>query len=228
MWEVTYTISPNRGYFDRGELALWEEDIYFESILSMEFLDDGSLVVMYEVDGSADRLRAILEASPEKVIDYAISEDSDPMVLQLWFHPDERLQQVLSAHKSVGASVQFPTAYVSHDPATVEITETGPRNVLRERIQLTREVADISIKQMHEYDPSSGQLFKELTDRQQEVLLKAAELGYYRTPRETTHEEIAQELGCSKSMVGQHLRRIEARLVHSLVPVHEQLDRKPA
>lgn len=101
---------------------------------------------------------------------------------------------------------------------TVELVEIGPRSELSDRTEATREYATVDIQQVHRYEPTTGQLFQELTDRQQEVLLTALRKGYYRTPREATHEEIAADLSCSASVVGQHLRRIETKLVSSVVP----------
>jgi predicted DNA binding protein len=218
MWEVSYRITPEQGYFDRGETALWDAGVYLESIRSMEFVEDGSVVIVYEIDGEAAALQDCLDAAPEKIIDYSITEDSDPLVAQLWLYPDESLEQLLSVHQSFGVSVEFPIEYVSQDPSTIEIVETGPRNELRDRIDQTREVADIHINHVHRHEPGSEQLFRELTDRQQEVLRTAVEQGYYQIPREATHQQIADVLGCSKSVVGQHLRRIEAALVSSIMP----------
>lgn len=45
------------------------------------------------------------------------------------------------------------------------------------------------------------------------VLEKAAEEGYYRTPKETTLGELAAELDCPRSTVSYRLRRAEAALV---------------
>lgn len=45
------------------------------------------------------------------------------------------------------------------------------------------------------------------------VLEKAAAEGYYRTPRETTLDELATELDCPRSTVSYRLRRAEAALV---------------
>ncbi|MXR51871.1 hypothetical protein GRX03_09670 [Halovenus sp. WSH3] len=218
MWEVSYRITPEQGYFDRGETVLWDAGIYLESIRSMEFVEDGSVVMVYEIDGDADTLRECLDAAPEKIIEYSITEDSDPLVAQLWMYPDEGLEQLLDVHRSFGVSVEFPIDYVSQDPSTIEMVETGPRNELRDRIEQTREVADVHINHVHRHDPGSQQLFRELTDRQQEVLQAAVEEGYYQIPREATHQEIADKLGCSKSVVGQHLRRVESALVSAVVP----------
>lgn len=218
MWEVSYRMTPDRGYFDSGEQYLWDAGLYLQSIQSIEFVEDGSVVIVYEVEGDPDVLREVLDAAPEKIIDYSIGQESEPVVAQLWFYPDETLEALFDVHRSFGVSMQFPLQYVSHDPASVEIVETGPREQLRDRIERTREHATVHINHVHRHEPGTHQLFSTLTDRQQEVLRTAAELGYYRIPRQTTQQEIADELGCSKSVVGQHLRRIEATLVTAAIP----------
>lgn len=144
LWAITYTITPDRGYFDRAEPILWTDDVYFETIEAMEFLEDGSVVVTYGVDGSSDALRTRLEGASERVISYALSDGPDALVAQLRFYPDETLERILGVQKS---------------------------------------------------------------------------LGYYETPRGATHEDIATELECSKSVVGQHLRQIERSLVEHVVSV---------
>lgn len=218
MQEVTYTISPYRGYFDHGEKALLESGVLLESIRSMDFVSDGSVVIVYEIDGQIETLRDSFEAAPEKIVDFAITSNRDPLIAQIRFFPDDLLQKILSTHRSFGVSVEFPIHYVGYDPATIEIVEVGPREELRNRIDETRNQAVVDVKKINRYNPSTGQLFQELTNRQQEVLLAATKMGYYRTPRESTHEDIAQELSCSPSVVGQHLRRIETQLVSSIVP----------
>lgn len=52
-----------------------------------------------------------------------------------------------------------------------------------------------------------------LTDRQREVLTAAHETGYYSWPRETTGEELAEELDISPATLHQHLRTAEQKLV---------------
>jgi DNA-binding CsgD family transcriptional regulator len=218
MWEITYRISPDGGYFDKAEPALWEAGVYFEAIHSMDFLADGSVVLVYEIDATEQRLRTVLESAGNRLVDYVITSHADPLVAQIRVKPDDQFERALSTHRSYGLSVDFPIRYLEHDPVTVELVEIGPRSELSDRIEATREYATVDIQQVHRYEPTTGQLFQELTDRQQEVLLTALRKGYYRTPREATHEEIAADLSCSASVVGQHLRRIETKLVSSVVP----------
>jgi len=57
-----------------------------------------------------------------------------------------------------------------------------------------------------------------LTERQQETLQAAIEAGYYNVPREATHEDIAERLGRSDGTVGEHLRKIEAKVMEAIAP----------
>ena len=75
---------------------------------------------------------------------------------------------------------------------------------------------DIEVVETGEYTPDTDQLARTLTTRQQEILSAAVELGYYREPREATHEDVAATLDLSSSAVGTHLRRIEERVFDAL------------
>ncbi|RXK50480.1 helix-turn-helix domain-containing protein [Halorientalis pallida] len=218
MWEVAYAMRPQRGHFDRGERALWRAGVYQETVRSLEFLADGTVVIVYEIGGTERALEECLTAAPEKIVDAAVSQRSEPLVAQLRFYSDETFERLLSVHQSFGVSVDFPIQYVDHEPATVELVETGSQEALRNRIATTRELADVHVQHVRQHEPATRRQFRELTDRQREVLVAAVECGYYRNPREATHAEITAELGCSASVVGQHLRRIEQRLVSATVP----------
>lgn len=227
MWEVTYTITPDRGYFEIGETLMWEHDIYLKLIHSIEFVSDGSVVIVYTVEGDIELLMAGMDEAENRSFEYTVTRDSDHSVIKIRFYPDELLRRLFDIQRSYGVSMQFPLEYVSYDPASIEVTEIGSREEIQGRIQDTREVASVDVGQIQPYEPGTETLFEELTDRQQEVLLTAAEKGYYRTPREATHEDIAADLSCSPSVVGQHLRRIEATLVSQAVPEHLRSQEPP-
>lgn len=55
-----------------------------------------------------------------------------------------------------------------------------------------------------------------LTDTQWETLRLAFATGYYRQPRQTSLEDLAEELGVSKSAVSQRLNGAERKLVQSV------------
>ena len=56
-----------------------------------------------------------------------------------------------------------------------------------------------------------------LTDRQHEILTIAVEQGHYEVPRRATINDIADEMGLSQATVGEHLQKIEARILSRAV-----------
>lgn len=59
-------------------------------------------------------------------------------------------------------------------------------------------------------------LDERLTDRQREILEAAYEAGYFRRPRETTGEELAEELGICGATLSQHVRAAQHNLLSIL------------
>jgi len=75
----------------------------------------------------------------------------------------------------------------------------------------------IDILEMGEYHPDGGRLLDALTERQREVLEVAVEVGYYETPRQATHEDVADRVGCSPATAGEHLQKVERAVFGALV-----------
>ncbi len=67
----------------------------------------------------------------------------------------------------------------------------------------------------HKWTPS-GNSIDALTDRQSEVLEAAYRGGYFRWPRDSTAEEIAESLGISPPTLHKHLRRAQEQLFEDL------------
>jgi predicted DNA binding protein len=54
-----------------------------------------------------------------------------------------------------------------------------------------------------------------LSERQRAAVTTALELGYYETPREATHADVAERLGCAPNTATEHLQKAEAKLVRN-------------
>jgi len=63
---------------------------------------------------------------------------------------------------------------------------------------------------------STLSLFSRLTDKQLRALLTAYELGYYRTPREKTTEELAKSFHLTRPTFEEHLRKAENKIIASV------------
>jgi len=70
----------------------------------------------------------------------------------------------------------------------------------------------IAITAVHAMLPIQGEGY-ELTETQREALVLAYERGYFDTPRETSLEEIAEELGITQQSLSSRLRRGHRRLI---------------
>ena len=70
----------------------------------------------------------------------------------------------------------------------------------------------IEITAVHALLPIQGDRY-ELTDTQREALVLAYERGYFDSPRETSLEEIAAELGITQQSLSSRLRRGHRRLI---------------
>ncbi len=70
----------------------------------------------------------------------------------------------------------------------------------------------IAITAVHAMLPIQGEGY-ELTETQREALVLAYERGYFDTPRETSLEEIAAELGITQQSLSSRLRRGHRRLI---------------
>lgn len=213
MIEVSYTLTPDRGYFDEAERRLWAVDIYLTAIHSIEFQDDGSVVILYAVDGDIELLRTLAEFEIPRVHHASVSREDGKPHLLLHFQPDCDLDQLFSAHRSAAITYDLPVQYVSHDPATIAVNKVGPSDRIQAYLDSVRDIATVEISSIKPYDGDTGGLYDELTERQQEVLTTALEHGYYDDPRRATQADLASKLSCGERTVGQHLRRIERHLL---------------
>jgi len=66
-------------------------------------------------------------------------------------------------------------------------------------------IVDMTVERTGDYRPREERLVSSLTDRQCEVLLVARDLGYYRTPKEATYDDIVAELGCTAGTIAEHI-----------------------
>lgn len=58
-----------------------------------------------------------------------------------------------------------------------------------------------------------------LSERQCAAVNVALELGYYESPRNVTHADIADRLGCAPNTVTEHLQKAEAKLVRTALDI---------
>ena len=129
--------------------------------------------------------------------------------------------------------------------ATVRIETSAPLLLIAAKrsglpiempIDIENGVAEVDVTGEHERVAALGKRFDELgleyelervrqrvdpvrllTDRQQELLLTAVDLGYYDVPRQSTLTEVADHVGIAKSTCSETLQRVERTVVREFV-----------
>lgn len=217
MKRVTYVVTPQSGYFDPTERRCRANDVTLEAIYDVDMLADGTVNTFIELSGARSQIRATFDDDLPRLVDSEIIVDEEPTMVQLRYQPTELNRRVLEPHRNYGVIVQYPMVFVDPDRSALRVAAVGPAEDVRSLVSETRELADLTVEDVTSYTPAASQQFHDLTARQQEVLVTAHEHGYYEVPREATYEDIAAELDCSASSVGQILRRIESTLVAGTV-----------
>lgn len=213
MKRVTYVVTPRERYFDPTELRFRANRVTLEAIHEVDILTDGTITVFLEVTGEVPAVRRSFDEDLPRLVDCEIIDTDQTTMVQLRYHPTEFNRAILEPHRNYAVLVQYPMEFVDPERSSLQVTVAGPSGDVRQLVAETRDLADLTVESVTEYDHTASRQFHELTTRQREVLLTAYECGYYEVPREATYEDIAAELDCSASSVGQTLRRIESRLV---------------
>jgi predicted DNA binding protein len=91
----------------------------------------------------------------------------------------------------------------------------GAPDTLQSTIDELPEEVPVQIDAIQPFPSAEVNPATTLSDRQQEALQVAIELGYYDTPREATHADVAAELDCAPNTASEHLQKGEAKLVRA-------------
>lgn len=211
-------VSPDGSFHPIDREAAAADEVKRESILHLDLLTDGTGVAVYSLSGDADYAGRKLEEHPD-VIDFDVfAEDEEMFYVYVHFESGDPASELLRIKDRYGLVLHTPLEFTKD--GGLEITVVGKNEVVQQALPEFLNVTedfDVMLEQVGRYEPEQNQLLASLTKRQQEILEAAIEKGYYSIPREASHEEIAGEVGCSASTVGEHLRKVEARILPELV-----------
>ena len=198
---------PMHAFLDGGEG--WRSEL-----LTWRRLPDGTLVTLFRVTAPRepylDRLRSVDSIGR---VETAPGEDG--------FY--------LKAHESLGGSLEAfldaftETEFLAVPPAVyrsggrLSLGVVGPTDQLREALAAVPDPIAVEIERLGPYAGGRRLAGVGLTDRQREAIRVAERTGYYDVPRTGTVADVADELGCSSSTAGAHLRKAEAALVRAFL-----------
>lgn len=193
-------------------------------------LDDGSIVLLYELQGDSESLRKILE-SHDDVLTFSISPVTEPdrargqsntgrvrRSLHLYLHvaPNDLVRSLFGLPQQFSLVIDTPIDCLAGGGIRVRVLGEEP-TIARALDQLPDDL-DAELLGTGQYHPDGRHLGALLTPKQRDILRTALEAGYYEIPRAVTHEDLADELGLAPGTVGEHLRKIESTVLAEIVP----------
>jgi hypothetical protein len=215
---VTMRLSPTKGngFHPLGKQLSEDPSIQREAIHHVEFLDNETVLTLAEGSGNRERYEDIMSSS--RAVDaYMVSGDERWMAVSQ-FEPTDEVRRLLEWQQQADIVVETPILFGVD--GTQKITILGDESAFRAIFEEAENMdsLEVEITETGEYEPDAQRFTRSLTSRQEEVLAAAVDVGYYRAPREATHEDVAQAVGLAPSTVGDHLRKIEESVFESIAP----------
>ena len=211
---ATFVITPDDGGLQPADTALAAEPtVTREAIHQINLLTDGTCVALYRGRGNLDRVAGVLEAQPD-VLAYDVSGEYDGLAY-LHFEPSDTVLSLLTLVQENEVVLRTPIDCL--DDGGVRVTIVGDDRTIQRTVEGIPDDLTLSLEGIGDYHPDSDQLYSVLTERQREILETAVEMGYYEVPRGATHEDIARAIGLSAGTVGEHLRKVEGKVLSTLV-----------
>jgi len=192
-----------------------DPDVTRELLRSISLLDDGTAAVLYQLSGDIERIREIGETSPE-VLDYQLSVTGSTVTAYAHIESSTLVTELMGVLRRHELVLDMPLEFTGEGGLRGAVI--GGDETIRNAAADLPDSVTIRLESIGEYEPEDRRVFSSLTDRQQETLLTALDLGYYEVPREATHKDIADELGRTSATVGEHLRRIERTVFREIAP----------
>lgn len=208
-------IPDDEGLHPVDKLIQDHPDVTRELIHNVNLLADDTLVVLYQFSGDREALEEILAAEP-MVRMYQLSGSGETIHGYLHVEADDRLVDLLGLLNDFEFIFDTPLEYTRR--GGLRITLIGDVGSFQQAVPDVPSGIRLKLLKTGTYEPDTDRLFSQLTERQQEILETAVDMGYYSVPREVTHEQIGEELGCTGGTVGGHLRKIEAKILSQIVP----------
>jgi predicted DNA binding protein len=210
---ITVVAYPDDGGINRLDQQVNELGLEYRATHRMELLADDTVAMFAEGRGDVEGLRRILTESPA-VFEFSLSGDDTGFFSYTRYAADDLTRMIMEDRRESLYLMDMPVEHT--DDGGLQVTYIGTEAAFADAFSEQPESVRVEIERTGPYTPGPRHVVSRLTERQREVLRAAVDLGYYREPREATHDEIAVATELSETTVGEHLRKIEATVFSSL------------
>jgi predicted DNA binding protein len=193
-----------------------------ECVHGLCFEQDARMFIV-KIDSESNVSEADLEALDEVSEATTIGHAGEQTVHNLTVELDDSISQVFNTGSSVAAKLE-PTIVTSEGWYEKKVYKDRDA-FIESRTRCKNYGISLNLISMtSNSSPSDDPLPFGLTERQYEALTLALSHGYYESPRQTSTEELAAELGISQPSLSRLLRRGERQVLSSALQSQEYLN----
>lgn len=172
------------------------------------------LGIMHFVYGDVVEFEARLEEI-ESVLEYELTEvDDESFYAYLRSVPTAAASELFGRLTQGRLVVIHPVEW--HPDGTQSVPVVGSSEEIQDVVDGMPDPVECRVREIGGLEQAAEAVKGRLSDRQQEALESALELGYYDIPREASVEDVARDIGCARSTAAEHLRKTESKLLHAV------------
>ncbi|WP_436928381.1 helix-turn-helix domain-containing protein [Halosimplex halobium] len=181
-------------------------------VLEVNTTPAGVETLLIAIDGDHTAFAAQADETPGvQSVEVSVVGEGRAYALLVMRSPETPLfDRIHEMGSSRGFVVRTPFVY--RDGAMYGRAVGDPEPLQRALEEVPAEI-DVRVDEVGEFRGGLDDPGTRLSERQREALETARDLGYYETPREATHEDVAAELDCAPATASDHLQKAEAKLV---------------
>jgi predicted DNA binding protein len=171
---------------------------------------------LYEIDGDIEEFREGVSGLPG-VSKFTLAPITDGRFNLLVVEDTTEfnmMEEAINAVQRRGVITVTPVVYRN---GKMYARIVGSASDLQETIDHLPSEMNLEIVRVGDFNQSRDTPISSLSDRQQEALLTAFDIGYYSRPREATHEEVAEIMGCERHTASEHLQKAESKVLSEVL-----------
>ncbi len=211
-----FTISPEDGAIHPADKLIADQPgVTRDALMHVNSLGDGTGVLLYRIYGDPESLTEVIDESNQVLAWDVLDVQDDVFHLYVHIPPGQPAGGLMALAQKYALIIDTPLKYT--DQGGLRTTIVGTHEMLRKALEETPDGVRFAVEQAGQYSPDREDILSILTERQHEVFETAITEGYYEIPREATHEDISNALGCAPSTVDEHLRKAESRVLSALM-----------
>lgn len=217
---------PDGGWFHPfDKVVAGDPDVTRVAIHNMHLINDDVGQTLYEFNGDPDRLESVMESLPCNA-SYQIDVQDDRIFNYMLFEPNDTIRDLLNVHHNHQIFLDPPQLFTPQ--GHLQLTYYGTEEPFQEAMDAVPDRISVTLERKSEFTPSQEPFTSKLTTKQREILSVAMDRGYYEVPRETTLADIGRELDLTPATIGEHLQKIEMKLMKTAMGVESTTKRKVA